>query len=178
MILNRVAKGSNNKEISNMPIDIDAIRDIAKEIREDAEWGDPVGPSTMTHYADMLERAISEAPKTKRVPVEQGIIIQNELHEEQSSPIRTFVSTPSYYDKPNETVKKQEAVADILEDLTNLSAKQIHHVMTHDKYVDRMGGKGPFDHDAYKAANYIHRAITGKWISEVREKKSKRKKKG
>ena len=137
-----------------MPIDIDAIKGIIKEMREDAEWGDPVGPLTMNHYVDMLEKAISETPETEQVITEQG-----------------FVSTPSYYDKPNETVKKQEAVADILERLTNLSAKQIHHIMTHDKYIDRMGEKDLFDKDAYKAANYIHRAITGMWISEVRKKR-------
>lgn len=141
----------------NLPsIDIDTIKGIIKEMREDAEWGDPVGPLTMNHYADMLEKAISETPKTEQVPTEQE-----------------FVSTPSYYDKPNETVKKQEAVADILERLTNLSAKQIHHIMTHDKYIDRMGEKDPFDKDAYKAANYIHRAITGMWISEVRKERDK-----
>ena len=148
-----------------MPIDINAIKSVIKEMREDAEWGDPVGPLTMTHYADMLEKAISKIPET------------DELHKAQLSSLHAPVSTPSYYDKPNETVKKQEAVADILEDLTNLSAKQIHHIMTHDKYIDRMGEKDPFDHDAYKAANYIHRAITGKWISEIRKKRDEPKKK-
>lgn len=157
-------------------IDVDAIRSVIKEMREDAEWGDPVGPLTMNHYADTIEKAISEMPGTKQVPAKKSIIAENELQETQSYPLRTFVPTPSYYDKPNQTVKKQEAVADILEDLTNLSAKQIHHIMTHDKYIDRMGEKDPFDHDAYKAADYIHRAITGKWINEVRKKKSKRKK--
>lgn len=142
-----------------MPIDIDTIKGIIKEMREDAEWGDPVGPSTMTHYADTLEKAISEMTETEQTP-----------YEEQTSSTRSFFQIPSYYDKPNETVKKQEAVADILERLTNLSAKQIHHIMTHDKYIDRMGEKDPFDKDAYKAANYIHRAITGMWISEVRKK--------
>ena len=151
-----------------MTIDIDAIKGIIKEMREDAEWGDPVGSSTMTHYADTLEKAISEMIETEQAP-----------HEEQSPSSRSFFQTPSYYAKPNETVKKQEAVADILEGLTNLSAKQIHHIMTHDKYIDRMGEKDPFDKDAYKAANYIHRAITGKWISEVRKKRDEtRKKKG
>lgn len=143
-----------------MPTDINAIKGIIKEMREDAEWGDPVGPSTMTHYADVLEKAISDTSDTEQAP-----------HEEQPPSTRSFFQTPSYYDKPNETVKKQEAVADILEDLTNLSARQIHHIMTHDKYIDRMGEKDPFDKDAYKAANYIHRAITGKWISEVRKKR-------
>lgn len=163
-------------------IDIDSIRSVIKEMREDVRWGVPVGPSTMNHYADMLEKSISKIPETKQVPAKQSVITEDELDKKRSSfPKCTFVSTgfstPSYYDKPNETVKKQEAVADILEDLTNLSAKQIHHIMTHDKYVDRMGEKDPFDYDAYKAANYIHRAITGKWINEVRKKKSKRKKK-
>lgn len=143
-----------------MPIDIDAIKHVIKEIREDAKWGDPVGPLTMTHYANMLEKAISEMPETEQTPANRCAAI----------------STPSYYDKPNETVKKQEAVADILEELTNLSARQIHHIMTHDKYIDRMGEKDPFDKDAYKAANYIHRAITGKWISEVRKKRDETKK--
>lgn len=145
-------------------IDIDSIRSVIKEMREDAEWGDPVGPLTMNHYADTLEKAISEIPETEQIPVDQDAAIER------------FISTPSYYDKPNETVKKQEAVADILEDLTNLSARQIHHIMTHDKYIDRMGEKDPFDKDAYKAANYIHRAITGKWISEVRKKRDETKK--
>lgn len=148
-------------------IDIDAIKSVIKEMREDAEWKDPVGPLTMKHYADVLEKAISEIPETEQVPIDE------------SSATERFVSTPSYYDKPNETVKKQEAVADILEELTNLSTKQIHHIMTHDKYIDRMGEKDPFDKDAYKAANYIHRAITGKWISEVRKKRDEtRQKKG
>lgn len=157
-------------------IDIDAIRTVIKEMREDAEWGDPIGPLTMAHYANALERAISEIPETEQVPAKQSIATENEQDKEQSSPSDTFVSTPSYYDKPNETVKKQEAVADILESLTNLSAKQIHHIMTHDKYIDRMGEKDPFDHDAYKAANYIHRAITGKWISDVRKERDEPKK--
>lgn len=164
------------KQLKLPSIDIDSIKSVIKEMREDAEWGDPVGPLTMNHYADMLEKAISEVPETEQVPAKQSVIIEDESHESQSSPIRAFVPTPSYYDKPNETVKKQETVADILEDLTNLSAKQIHHIMTHDKYVDRMGEKDPFDYDAYKAANYIHRAITGKWINEVRKKKGKPKK--
>ena len=150
-----------------MPIDIDAIKGIIKEMREDAEWGDPVGPSTMNHYADALEKAISEMLETEQTP-----------HEEQSLQSRSFFQTPSYYDKPNETVKKQEAVADILERLTDLSTKQIHHIMTHDKYIDRMGEKDPFDKDAYKAANYIHRAITGMWISEVRKRDETKKRKG
>lgn len=145
---------SETKPLKLPSIDIDAIKDVIKEMYEDAKWGDPVGPLTMTHYANMLEKAISETPETEKIPTKQG-----------------FVSTPSYYDKPNETVKKQEAVADILERLTNLSAKQIHHIMTHDKYIDRMGEKDPFDKDAYKAANYIHRAITGMWISEVRKER-------
>ena len=148
-----------------MPIDIDAIKGIIKEMREDAEWGDPVGPSTMNHYADTLEKAISEMTETEQTP-----------YEEQLPSVRSFFQTPSYYDKPNETVKKQEAVADILEGLTDLSAKQIHHIMTHDKYIDRMGEKDPFDKDAYKAANYIHRAITGMWISEVGKKRDGTKK--
>lgn len=157
-------------------IDIDAIRSVIKEMREDTEWGDLVSPSTMNYYADELEKAISEIPETEQVPAKKNVTTEDEPHEAQSSPYDTFVSIPSYYDKPNQTVKKQEAVADILEDLTNLSAKQIHHIMTHDKYVDRMGEKDPFDYDAYKAANYIHRAITGKWISEVRKKKDEPKK--
>lgn len=147
-------------------IDIDAIRSVIKEMHEDVEWGDPVGPLTMNHYADTLEKAISEMSETEQIPVDQDAAIER------------FISTPSYYDKPNETVKKQEAVADILESLTNLSARQIHHIMTHDKYIDRMGEKDPFDHDAYKAANYIHRAITGKWISEVRKRDETKKRKG
>ena len=145
---------SETKPLKLPSIDINTIKGIIKEMREDATWGDPVGSLTMGHYADMLEEAISEILKTEQV------------HAEQKS-----ISTPSYYDKPNETVKKQEAVADILERLTNLSAKQIHHIMTHDKYIDRMGEKDPFDKDAYKAANYIHRAITGMWISEVRKER-------
>ena len=145
---------SKTKPLKLPSIDIDAIRGVIKEMHEDARWEDPVSQSTMDHYAYVLEEAISEMPETEQVPAEQG-----------------FVPTPSYYDKPNETVKKQEAVADILEDLTNLSAKQIHHIMTHDKYIDRMGEKDPFDKDAYKAANYIHRAITGKWIGEVPKKR-------
>lgn len=152
-------------------IDIDAIRSVIKEMREDVEWGDPVGPLTMNHYAHKLEKAISEIPETEQVPAEKNVATENEQDEEQPPPSDTLVSTPSYYDKPNETVKKQEAVADILESLTNLSARQIHHIMTHDKYIDRMGEKDPFDSDAYKAADYIHRAVTGKWISEVRKKR-------
>ena len=141
-----------------MPIDIDAIKDVIKEMREDVDWELPIGPSAISYYADKLEKAISDTPKMEQVSVDQDTAIER------------FISTPSYYDKPNETVKKQEAVADILEGLTDLSAKQIHHIMTHDKYIDRMGEKDPFDKDAYKAANYIHRAITGMWISEVRKK--------
>ena len=150
---------SETKPLKLPSIDIDAIRGVIKEMHEDAKWGDPVSPLTMDHYAYVLEEAISEMPKTEQVPAEQEL-----------------VSTPSYYDKPNETVKKQEAVADILEGLTNLSAKQIHHIMTHDKYIDRMGEKDPFDKDAYKAANYIHRAITGMWISELGKKRDGTKK--
>lgn len=161
-----------------MTVDIDAIKHVIKEIREDARWGDPVGPLTMTHYANVLEKAISNMLKAERVPAKQSVATEDEQDEEQSSPFDAFVSTPSYYDKPSETVKKQEAVADILERLTNLSVKQIHHIMTHDKYIDRMGEKDPFDRDAYKAADYIHRAITGKWISEVRKKKSETRKEG
>ena len=141
-----------------MPIDIGAIKDVIKEMREDVDWELPIGPSAISYYADKLEKAISDTPKMEQVSVDQDTAIER------------FISTPSYYDKPNETVKKQEAVADILEGLTDLSAKQIHHIMTHDKYIDRMGEKDPFDKDAYKAANYIHRAITGMWISEVRKK--------
>lgn len=151
----------------NLPsIDIDAIKGVIKEMREDVDWELPIGPSAISYYADKLEKAISEMPETEQVPVDQDAAIER------------FTSTPSYYDKPNETVKKQEAVADILEELTNLSARQIHHIMTHDKYIDRMGEKDPFDKDAYKAANYIHRAITGKWISEVRKKRDGTKRKG
>lgn len=161
-----------------MSVDIDAIKSVIKEMREDAEWGDPVGPSTMGHYADTLEKAISKMPETEQVPAKQSVTTEDEQDEKRSPLFCTSIQTPSYYDKPNETVRKQEAVADILEDLTNLSAKQIHHIMTHDKYIDRMGEKDPFDKDAYKAADYIHRAITGKWISQVRKKRNETKKKG
>ena len=147
-----------------MPIDIDAIKDVIKEMREDVDWELPIGPSAISYYADKLEKAISDTPKMEQVSVDQDTAIER------------FISTPSYYDKPNETVKKQEAVADILEGLTDLSAKQIHHIMTHDKYIDRMGEKDPFDKDAYKAANYIHRAITGMWISELGKKRDGTKK--
>lgn len=150
---------SETKPLKLPSIDIDAIKDVIKEMREDVDWELPIGPSAINYYADKLEKAILDTPNTEQATAEQE-----------------FVSTPSYYDKPNETVKKQEAVADILEELTNLSARQIHHIMTHDKYIDRMGEKDPFDKDAYKAANYIHRAITGKWISEVRKKRDETKK--
>ena len=37
------------------------------------------------------------------------------------------------------------------------------------KYMDRMGLKGSAEDDAYKCADYLHRAITGKFFNEVKD---------
>lgn len=42
------------------------------------------------------------------------------------------------------------------------------------KYVDRMGLKDDPDKEAYKAADYIHRLLTGKWLEKSTTNKEKK----
>lgn len=76
------------------------------------------------------------------------------------------MTTPDHYAHDIETVKKQEAVLKCLEG--HLSPPECHFIATAIKYVDRMGEKAgePLEKDAFKAANYLHRAIKGSWIDE------------
>ena len=64
-----------------------------------------------------------------------------------------------------ETVDKQETVC------ANLSGTvdpiTIHYLLTALKYFDRMGLKGPVAEDSYKCADYLCRAVTGRWLSEA-----------
>lgn len=77
--------------------------------------------------------------------------------------------SPSYYtDKAIETCEKQDMIADILQG-SGMDAKRIHAAMTAIKYVDRLGEKDAIEKDAYKAADYLHRFATGKWIGEVHD---------
>ena len=67
-----------------------------------------------------------------------------------------------------ETVDKQEMVEACLEPAIN--AMRIHYLLTALKYSDRMGLKGPAAEDSYKCADYLCRAVTGRWLSdEARE---------
>lgn len=76
------------------------------------------------------------------------------------------MTTPDHYAHEVETVAKQEAVLKCLEG--HLSTSECHFIATAIKYVDRMGEKAgePLEKDAFKAANYLHRAIKGSWIDE------------
>lgn len=62
-----------------------------------------------------------------------------------------------------ETVDKQETVcanlAGAVEPIT------VHYLLTALKYFDRMGLKDKADKDAYKCADYLCRAVTGRWLS-------------
>ena len=63
-----------------------------------------------------------------------------------------------------ETVDKQEMVcanlAGAVEPIT------VHYLLTALKYFDRMGLKDAADRDAYKCADYLCRAVTGRWLSD------------
>ena len=61
-----------------------------------------------------------------------------------------------------ETVDKQAAVAKHLGDLDHMT---VHFLLTAIKYVDRMGLKDDAAKDAFKAADYLHRAVTGEWLN-------------
>ena len=63
-----------------------------------------------------------------------------------------------------ETVSKQELVGEELE--RALNPMKIHYLLTALKYFDRMGLKGDPQKDAYKCADYLHRAITGEWLDD------------
>lgn len=63
-----------------------------------------------------------------------------------------------------ETVEKQEMVEAFLE--LRLNAMRIHYLLTAMKYFDRMGLKGDPERDAYKCADYLCRAVTGRWLSD------------
>lgn len=63
-----------------------------------------------------------------------------------------------------ETVEKQELVESELD--RALDAMKIHYLLTALKYFDRMGLKGDPEKDAYKCADYLHRAITGEWLDD------------
>ena len=63
-----------------------------------------------------------------------------------------------------ETVDKQEMVEACLEPAIN--AMCIHYLLTALKYFDRMGLKGPAAEDSYKCADYLCRAVTGRWLSD------------
>lgn len=72
--------------------------------------------------------------------------------------------TPDHYMGERETVEKQEEVASLLGG--RLTPEAICHVATAIKYIDRMGRKdgSSFEEDAYKAADYLCRAVTGGWL--------------
>lgn len=63
-----------------------------------------------------------------------------------------------------ETVEKQETVcanlAGAVEPIT------VHYLLTALKYFDRMGLKDKAECDAYKCADYLCRAVTGRWLSD------------
>lgn len=63
-----------------------------------------------------------------------------------------------------ETVDKQEMVETFLE--LRLNAMRIHYLLTALKYFDRMGLKDRAEGDAYKCADYLCRAVTGRWLSD------------
>lgn len=63
-----------------------------------------------------------------------------------------------------ETVDKQEMVEAFLE--LRLNAMRIHYLLTALKYFDRMGLKDRAESDAYKCADYLCRAVTGRWLSD------------
>lgn len=63
-----------------------------------------------------------------------------------------------------ETVDKQGMVEAHLE--RSLNAMRIHYLLTALKYFDRMGLKDKAESDAYKCADYLCRAVTGRWLSD------------
>lgn len=73
-------------------------------------------------------------------------------------------SSTGHYTCGVETCRKQEAVLACLDGLIDI--KTGHCIATAIKYIDRMGLKDgeTLEDDAYKAADYLHRAITGEWI--------------
>lgn len=72
--------------------------------------------------------------------------------------------TPEHYQGERETIEKQEEIAYLLSG--RVSAAALGNIWTAIKYVDRMGRKegNSFEEDAYKAADYICRAVTGEWL--------------
>ena len=72
----------------------------------------------------------------------------------------------SHYKDGIQTREKKSMVAKHLDDiLTNDAWDDISNAM---KYFDRMGLKDDAEKDAYKCADYLHRAITGKFLNEVK----------
>ena len=73
-----------------------------------------------------------------------------------------YAVPPHYTRGAMETVDKQAAVAKHLGDLDHMT---VHFLLTAIKYVDRMGLKDDAEKDAFKAADYLHRAVTGEWLN-------------
>lgn len=74
--------------------------------------------------------------------------------------------SPSYYtDHAVETCIKQDMIADILES-AGVPARRIKEATTAVKYIDRLGEKDHVEVDSFKAANYLHRFLTGHFIGE------------
>ena len=72
-----------------------------------------------------------------------------------------------HYKDGVQTRQKKKLVADILNE------HQIDLDVWDDlgnalKYFDRMGKKGPIAEDAYKCADYLHRAINGVFLNELK----------
>ena len=63
-------------------------------------------------------------------------------------------------------------VIDVIEQVINndnLTPSQAYAVGNALKYLLRLGRKDGVDGELYKAENYIHRARTGRWLTEVNQ---------
>ena len=66
-----------------------------------------------------------------------------------------------------ETVEKQELIEYNLRGA--VTPITMHYLLTAIKYIDRMGLKDDVSSDAYKAADYLCRAVSGQWITDAKE---------
>lgn len=69
-----------------------------------------------------------------------------------------------------QTAEKIEYVCNVLRTSDYISGAKIADVAHALKYFDRIGLKDDADKDIYKTADWLHRLITGKFLSEVEDK--------
>lgn len=80
-----------------------------------------------------------------------------------------MIEKPKHYEN---TIEKQETIGSVLDN--ELPTAVIYNLLTALKYFDRMGKKqydglseaDSYAKDASKCADYLHRAVTGRFLNE------------